>query len=80
MMPDTKRGPRLLVPLATTDDSPQDIAAALYQELLEAYPTAAEGVTPTSIPYLSEALDQQAPDGWYFGVNDGYYGFWVADL
>jgi hypothetical protein len=72
-------GPHLLMSLAHVEDSKESILAALKAELRSIDPSDGALVEPTTIAYLVAALDQRAPDGWGFDVEDGEYGFWCYE-
>lgn len=70
-------GPRLLMALAFENEPEAVIFRDLREELDRIWPGRSQDIT--EVRWLIEALDQRAPDGWYFGLKDGGYGFWPVE-
>lgn len=76
---DATRTPLLLMPLAEADQDAQTINDAHYEELRAVVgDREAADIGPSNRDWIIEALDQKAPDGWYFGLHDGSYGCWPS--
>ena len=76
------RSPRVLTVLSDQSIPDAEIASDLYRELSEVNPVVAAHTDPQALNELVMALEEEAPDGWPFGVNtEGNYGFWpLGDL
>jgi hypothetical protein len=75
-----ERRPLLLVALAQSGDTREEITRALYAELSAVDPEGAARIdpqAPNALRRITAALEEAAPDGWPFGRNKrGSYGFW----